>query len=116
MGWSGGTNIFDKMYEELSHRQYEQLSEFNIKGILRELVEVLWSLDWDVEDESKYFYDSPLVKELFQEMYEDHGIELDEDITDIWLDEPEYSDDQLAERRAEQRAEDWITGFDRGDY
>lgn len=114
MGWSGGTSIFNAVYKELEELQKrDELDYYNAKSIIKVLIQELWNEDWDTEGDSAYFSsDNQLVMDAIYE--------LDPILWDSYMDMQaeslEYSDDQLAERRAEQRAEDWMTGFDRGDY
>lgn len=121
MGWSGGTDIFNHMYEEFEKlRKRDELDEYNELHLLKVLIQNLWNLDWDTEDDSVYWNrDHRLVMDALGDL----DPELWEVYMDSSLDESDYinnlrklSPDQEAERRAEQRAEDWITGFDRGDY
>ena len=61
MGWCSGTEIFDVVAKHITKKT------LNREELLEELVEVMYSHDWDCEHDSAYFK-NPLVKKVFKKM------------------------------------------------
>jgi len=58
MGWSGGTEIFDKVASELEELSWRWVREYNHEDFMVPLTNLyltLCSLDWDTESESRYW-------------------------------------------------------------
>ena len=66
MGWSGGTEIFDAVVEELKDLSYRWTrDEYHVDFMepLKALLVVLEDKDWDNACESSY-YDHPVIGEI----------------------------------------------------
>lgn len=66
MGWSGGTDIFDAVVEELKDLSWDWVREDYHEDFmepLKELLVVLESQDWDNQCESEY-WDHPVIGKI----------------------------------------------------
>lgn len=63
MGWCGGTEIFDMIFETLFY------GPSNFKETLKSVIEKLEDMDWDCQDESKY-WDYPILQEAIKELHD----------------------------------------------
>ena len=65
MGWCSGTYVFDSVVGHLL--SMNNISEFDKKLIIKNLIEELWNHDWDCEYYSGYI-DEPIVRIAFKEL------------------------------------------------
>ena len=73
MGWSGGTEIFDLVADELMilHiKDYRPISLLEVVNPLYPLNKKLEDMDWDNQNESKY-YDHPVIGRILGNKFED---------------------------------------------
>jgi hypothetical protein len=70
MGWSGGTEIFDTVAEELISIKY--MYEGDKLNILTSLEDVLSDKDWDNQCESSY-WDDPVIGRILGNDFEEEG-------------------------------------------
>lgn len=74
MGWSGGTEIFDCVAEQLLELHYHcydvDLPMYRIMNLLSALQEKLVESDWDAQQESTY-YDHPKIGDVLGNTFEE---------------------------------------------
>lgn len=68
MGWTGGTLIFNAIYENVVSTL---MTDIEKKRILKALIQELWNTDWDTEFESAY-WTQPIVREAVLELDPDY--------------------------------------------
>ena len=72
MGWSSGTRVFDKVCGHVlgSPDRKGISTAISVQDLLIALVDVLEDLDWDCQEESRYF-NHPLVREILVRKHPD---------------------------------------------
>lgn len=73
MGWSGGTEVFDAVVEEL--KADKTIYTETIINVLERLEDVLSDLDWDCQCESEYWEDALIGRILGNTFEDDEDLE-----------------------------------------
>ena len=76
MGWSGGTEIFDQVADDLVEVSWnwtrETKHEEVVVPVLTNLYELLTDMDWDNACESRY-WDDPVIGRILGNDFEEEG-------------------------------------------